>query len=137
MCTLSNYFSDPGATSWRGRNEASETLSGLNNRNWRYMLLASERSKRDTLRCNAIEISLYLFIYIVRRTSFSARASGKVGEVKCQLFLKHSNRNHWKRALKMIFKGSRCFQFPEAVVTSTVKESLCSTERCSLQDLAD
>ena len=46
-----------------------------------------------------------------------------VGGVKCQPFLqKHSN--HWKRALKMAFKGSRCFQFPEAVVTSTAKESL-------------
>ena len=65
--------------------EASETLIGLNNENWRYMLfmserserdtirgnkrkseiyLASERSERDTLRCNAIEISLYLFIYL-------------------------------------------------------------------------
>ena len=47
---------------------------------------------------------------------------------------KHSN--HWKRALKMIFKGSRCFQFPEVVVTSTAKESLRSTERGSLQVLA-
>ena len=46
---------------------------------------------------------------------------------------KHSN--HWKRALKMIFKGSGCFQFPE-VVTSTAKESLRSTERGSLQVLA-
>ena len=52
----------------------------------------------------------------------------------CQPFLKHSN--HWKRALKMIFKGSGCFQFPEVVVTSTVKESLHSTERGSLQVLA-
>ena len=55
--------------------------------------LASERSKRDTLRCNAIEVSLYLFIYLficmVRRTSFSARASNrKEGGVKCQSFLK-------------------------------------------------
>ena len=57
-----------------------------------------------------------------------------MGGVKCQPFLKHSN--HWKRALKMIFKGSECFQFPEAVVTSTAKESLCSTERGSLQVLA-
>ena len=39
------------------------------------------------------------------------------------------NSNHWKRAPKMIFKGSECFQFPEAVVTSTVKESLHSTDR--------
>ena len=44
---------------------------------------------------------------------------------------KHSN--HWKRALKMIFKGSGCFQFPEVVITSTAKESLRSTERGSLQ----
>ena len=36
----------------------------------------------------------------------------------------------------MIFKGSGCFQFPEAVVTSTVKESLHSTELGSLQVLA-
>ena len=46
------------------------------------------------------------------------------------------NSNHWKQALK-IFKGRRCFQFPEAVVTSTAKESLRSTERGSLQVLAD
>ena len=48
--------------------------------------------------------------------------------------LKHSN--HWKRALKMIFKGSGCFQFLAVVVTSTAKESLRSTERGSLQVLA-
>ena len=54
-----------------------------------------------------------------------------MGGVKCQPFLKQSN--HWKRALKMIFKESVCFQFPEAVVTSTAKESLRSTERGSLQ----
>ena len=52
----------------------------------------------------------------------------------CQPFLKHSN--HWKRALKMIFKESGCFQFPEVVVTSTAKESLRCTERDSLQVLA-
>ena len=57
-----------------------------------------------------------------------------MGVVKCQPFLKHSN--HWKRALKMIFKGSGCFQFPEAVVTSTANESLRSIERSSLQVLA-
>ena len=57
-----------------------------------------------------------------------------MGGVKCQLFLKHCN--HCKRALKMIFKRSGCFQFPEAVVTSTEKESLRSTERGSLQLLA-
>ena len=59
-----------------------------------------------------------------------------MGGVKCQPFLKHSN--HWKRkrALKMIFKGNGCFQFPEAVVTSTAKESLRSTESGSLQVLA-
>ena len=63
-----------------------------------------------------------------------ARALRNVGGVKCQPFLKHSN--HGKRALKIIFKGSGCFQFPEAVVTSTAKESLRSTVRGSLQVLA-
>ena len=56
-----------------------------------------------------------------------------MGGVKYQPFLKHSN--HWKRALKMIFKGSGCFQFPEAVVSSTAKESLRSTEHGSIQVL--
>ena len=57
-----------------------------------------------------------------------------MGGVKCQPFLKYSN--HWKRALKMIFKGSGSFQFHEVVVTSTAKESLRSTECGSLQVLA-
>ena len=57
-----------------------------------------------------------------------------MGGFKFQPFLKHSN--HWKRALKMIFKGSGCFQFPEVVVTSTAKESLRCTQRGSLQVLA-
>ena len=57
-----------------------------------------------------------------------------MGGVKCQPFLKNSN--NWKCALKMIFKESGCFQFPEAVVTSTAKESLRSTKRGSLQVLA-
>ena len=57
-----------------------------------------------------------------------------MGEVKCQPFLKHSN--HCKRELKMIFKGSGCFQFPVVVATCTAKESLRSTERGSLQVLA-
>ena len=35
----------------------------------------------------------------------------------------------------MIFKGSGCFQFPEAVITSAAKESL-STKRSSLQVVA-
>ena len=73
---------------------------------------------------------------MVRETHFSSVVLGlcNVGGVKCQPFLKH--RNHWKRALKMIFKGSGCFQIPEAVVTSTAKESLRSTESGSLQVLA-
>ena len=57
-----------------------------------------------------------------------------MGGVKCQPFLKHSN--HWKRALKMIFKGSGCFQFLEVIVTSKANESLRSTERGSVQVLA-
>ena len=31
--------------------------------------------------------------------------------------------SHWKRTLKIIFKGSGCFQFPEAVFTSTAKKA--------------
>ena len=46
------------------------------------------------------------------------------------------NSYHWKRALTIIIKGSVCFQFPEAVVTSTVKENLRSTERGSLEVVA-
>ena len=53
-----------------------------------------------------------------------------------ELSVSHFYSNCWKRALKMIFKGSGCFQFPEAVVTSTAKESLFSTGRGSLQVLA-
>ena len=77
------------------------------------------------------------YIYIeIRETHFSSTVlmSRNVGGVKCQPFLKHSN--HWKCAIKMIFKGSECFQFPEAGVTSTAKESLRSTERGSLHVLA-
>ena len=77
----------------------------------------------------------YIYIYI-RETHFSSAVLRlrDVGGVKCQLFLKHSN--HWKWALKIIFKGSGCFQFPEAVITSTAKESLRSTKHDSLQVLA-
>ena len=67
---------------------------------------------------------IYIFIYI--DTCSAVLGLRNVGGVN-QPFLKHSNL--WKWALKMIFKGSRCFQFPEAVVTSTAKESLHSTER--------
>ena len=90
-------------------------------------LLASEQSERDTLSRssmdNAIRIYIYIYIYI-HETHFSSVVLGlsNVGGVKCHPFLKHSS--HWKRALKKIFKGSRCFQFPEADVTSTAKESL-------------
>ena len=84
---------------------------------------------------NAIRIYIYIYI-LIRETHFSSAVLWlrNVGGVKCQPFLKHSN--HWKRALKMIFKESGYFQFPEAVVTSTVKESLRPTKRSSLQVLA-
>ena len=42
------------------------------------------------------------------------------------------NSNLWKQSVIMIFKGRGCFQFPEAAVTSTVKENLRSTDRGSL-----
>ena len=101
---------------WRA-SEASETLSGVTNGNRRYIII-------------------YIYVYMIRETHFSSAVLGlrNVGGVKCQLFLKYSN--HWKRTLKMIFKGSGYFQFPEAVVTSTAKESLRSTEHGSLQVLA-
>ena len=72
---------------------------------------------------------MYIYIHICSMFDLTlvVRALRNVGGVKCKPFLKHSN--HWKRALKMIFQGSRCFQFPEADVISTAKESICSTER--------
>ena len=66
----------------------------------------------------------FIYIYIWLR---------KVGRVKYQPFLKCSN--YRKRILKMIFKGSSSFQFPETIVTSTAKESLRSTECSSLHVL--
>ena len=60
-----------------------------------------------------------------------------MGGVKCQQFLKYSN--HWKRALKIIFKIIGYFQFPEAVISSTATtatESPRSTECGSIQVLA-
>ena len=53
---------------------------------------------------------IFLYTYMVHETYFSSAFPWlrNVGGVKCQRFLKHSN--HWKRALKMIFKGSGCFQ---------------------------
>ena len=43
--------------------------------------------------------------------------------------------SHWKRALKLILKGTGFFQFTEAVITFTAKENLCSTECISLEVL--
>ena len=43
-----------------------------------YIFLASERSERDIPRCAAIKISVYLFIHMVRTTSFSAWATNQV-----------------------------------------------------------
>ena len=65
---------------------------------------------------------------MVHETHFSNAVLGwrNVGGVKSQPFLKHSNLRKWP--LKNIFKGSGCFQFPEVVVPSTAKESLCYTE---------
>ena len=71
------------------------------------------------------DIFVYIYIYIwYVRPHFSSVVQWlcNVGGVKCQPFLKQSN--HWKGALKMIFKGSGCFQFAEAVVTFTVKKAV-------------
>ena len=59
------------------------------------------------------------------RPHFSGAGIRNVGGVKCQPFLQQLP---WETGTKMIFKGSGCFQFPEAVVTSTVKEGLRSTD---------
>ena len=80
------------------------------------------------------KISHGINIYIVRETSFLVvRAYIMRAELSVNHFY---NSNHWKRALKMIFNVSGCFQFPEVVVISTVKESLRSTDRGLLQLLA-
>ncbi len=90
---------------------ASETLTGVTQlKIGDVCLLASERSERDTLRGNAIEISLYLFIYLsvygVRETSVFARASNYVSLVKrlqFQYFQLTSAENHQvKRSLPVI-----------------------------------
>ena len=62
------------------------------------------------------------YIWYVRHTLVARSGLRNVGGVKSQTFLKHCN--HWKRALKMIFQGSGCLQFPKAVVTSTAKNAL-------------
>ena len=60
---------------------ASKAIAGKSNAVFLFvlllllLLLASERSEQDTLRCNAIEISVYLFIYMVRTSCFSAQAT--------------------------------------------------------------
>ena len=71
-------------------------------------------------------ISSKIYIYIYVRHTLVARSWGYVMWEELSV----------SRALKMIFKGSGCFQFPEAVITSTAKESLRSTERGSIQVLA-
>ena len=80
----------------------------------------------------------YTYIYIVRETVRYVHLTLVVRTyiMWAELSVSHfCNSNHWKRALKIVFKGSGCFQFPEAVVTSTVKESLRFTDRGSLQVL--
>ena len=54
-------------------------------------------------------------------------------ELSVSHFLKS---NYWKRSLQIIFKGNGCFQFLEAVVTSTAKGSIRSVKRGSLQVVA-
>ena len=87
----------------------------------------------------AIRIYIYVYTYMIRETHFSSVVLGlrNVRGVKCQPFLKHSS--HWKWALKMIFKESGCFQFPEAVVSSTAKKKptlyrtlFTTSSRCSI-----
>ena len=56
---------------WRA-SEASETLSGQNNEKKRYMLLASERSERDTIRVVQIRagaVYIYVWRYVCHNSS--------------------------------------------------------------------
>ena len=59
------------------------------------LYLASERSERDTIRGNKWkwEIYIYIYIYMARARHFSSAGPvlRKVGGVKCEPFLKHSN----------------------------------------------
>ena len=61
---------------------------------------------------------IYIYEYIVRETSLYWRGHDVMwAELRTSHFY---NSNHWKRTLKIVFKGSGgsgCFQFPEAVVT--------------------
>jgi len=64
---------------WRAC-EACETLLGISNGNRRYMLLASEQSKRDPLWWCSIEnccmsVCIYIYVYLVRAAYFFTRAS--------------------------------------------------------------
>ena len=114
-------------------------MTAMNNYNWRASKASETLLVVVQWKTRYVYTYIYIYIYIyilIRETHFCSAVLGlhNVGGVKCQPFLKHSN--YWKRVLKMIFKGSGCFQFPEAVVTSTAIESLRSTKRGSLQVLA-
>ena len=67
-----------------------------------------------------------LFIYLFIRYVGPLFLPGLLIYIKrAELIVRHfKNSNHWKRTLKMIFKGSGCFQFPEAVVTSAANTLL-------------
>ena len=55
------------------------------------------------------DIYMYIYIYSTSDLTLVARALCNMGGVKCLPFLEHSN--HWKRALKMIFKGTGASSF--------------------------
>ena len=81
-----------------------------------------------------LDNGLYICIYIYSTWNLTLVARALL--IRAELSANHFyNSNHGKWTLKMIFKGNGCFLFPEAVVTSTVKESLRSTKRGSLQVL--
>ena len=72
-----------------------------------YSFMASEMKIRDICCCLLKIYIKYMIPHLV------AQALRNVGRVKCIA---------WNMRLQMIFKGSGCFQFPEAVVTSTAKK---------------
>ena len=61
------------------------------------------------------DIYVYVYIYIDSTCDFTLVAQAYVMWAELSVCNFYSS-NHWKWALKMIFKGTVCFQFPEAVV---------------------
>ena len=83
-----------------------DSFSGLNNENWRYVLLPSERSEQAQSCSCSIEISdTYVYIYMSPYVKLYTHARWYImwEELSVNHIKKHSN--HLKRALKMFLNG--------------------------------